>query len=504
VRQVACFAANGYSEIYRKEDTKMKNKGLFGRILCFTLVCVMLLGLVACGGSKEGAEDSTSVSPKLDSEAMDVLGSMPEVDMGGRELSLLTMVGYGSQFEYEGYTGDALNDNRYERNMSFQEKYNCSIYVHSDDNMVDLLINNTLAGTVEFDMIFPHATNSMVKLLTSNVLTDLAGVDMLSLESEWYNQSQLESYVTNDKLYLLANDASLTGQGFFALVYNRNLYEQYGFKESIADKVKAGTWTMEAMRTLLKDVSGVTNDESNQTYAFAINDNATDRWLYAMGQTILTREKDGTLGVGLTQKGLTKASEAFYNLIFNSGAVLVDASYNDGLADSNMYQTFKNGKAMFLTWDIGSTYGHLHDITFQRGYVPLPKLDENQDDYIVLCGSGFWGIPKLAENIEHSAIWMEYNARWGCVSFKPLFFEKILNGRLADYAEDAEMLELMHSKKFADIGFTLDSEKFAKNMLRDVVMANHSAFGASVWVKSNENKLQALADLANTLGKTSE
>lgn len=483
----------------------MKIKRLFGRILCFALVCVMLLGLVACGGSKKGGDDDeTSVAPKLDSEAVDVLESTPEADMGGKEMTLLTMVGYGTQFEIEGYTGVVIDDNRYERNVSFQERYNCSIYVHSDDNMVNLLVNNTLAGNSEFDMIFPHATKDMVKLLTSDVLTDLASVDTLSLESEWYNQSQRENYVTNGKLYLLANDASLTGQGFFGLVYNRDLYSQYGFTESIASKVKANRWTMETMRSLLKEVSGDTNDESNQTYAFAINDNATDRWLYAMGQTILTRKNDGTLGVGLTQKGLTKASEAFYNLIFNSGAVLVDASYNDELADSNMYQTFKTGKAMFLTWDIGSAYGHLLDLTFQRGYVPLPKLDENQDDYIVLCGSGYWGIPRLVENVEYSAIWMEYNARWGCVSFKPLFFEKILGGRLADFPEDAEMLELMHSKKFADIGFALDSEKFAKNMLRDVVMANQSAFGASVWVKSNENKLQALADLANTIGKASE
>ena len=94
---------------------------------------------------------------------------------------------------------------------------------------------------------------------------------------------------------------------------------------------------------------------------------------------------------------------------------------------------------------------------------------------------------------------MEYAAIHGYNILKPEFFRTIINARLSEYSQDAEMLNLMHSCKIYDLGFTLDSGNVVYYMLRDTIMPTKNAAGAAVWFRTNQNKLNDIIDRANGL-----
>ena len=475
------------------------NKTIWIRSLLLLLSLVMTLSCIAC--KTDGNTEDSANNVEVDTGPY---ADLPKTSFEGREIVVATRVDWGADWTYDAYSGDQLNDVMYERNLAFETTYDCDIITVEDNNIHQIIYQSYMSDSKDFDLIYPHPTTGIGLLMESGSLANLKASNILDFSGEGWNQYQVENYTTNGKLFLAVPDASIHGQGFGALVYNRDLYNSYGFDVNIHETVMNGEWTAEVLQSILLELASE-NEGSSKVYGLIDNHAGTYGWIYALGGSILTKNDDGEFLCGLNQTSIVALCDAFLTIEDGGDYMLVGSSDNANYPTSEMWTSFTGNKGLFIRFDVGASSHLLRNLSFDEGYAPQPMANKEQGDYRVFCGAGFYAIPSKCQSFEQSCILLEYAAIHGAAKLKPVFFETIINGRLAENPEDSEMLNLLHDSKIFDFGFTLDaSSNLITNYLRDNVYVTKSSGGAAVWLMQNQNLFNKLIATANELGQDTE
>ena len=478
----------------------MQNKKWLSMLLCLLLAMTMLL--TGCGEQNTGDPET---KPETESADETVAEEDPLV-------TLLPDTQYNSEFVIFSANGDGLvsfeedgepiNSKIVERTLYLEERFKLAMSSTASGS-VDQIKTSHMAGGGEFDLIWPHPTDGIVDLMISGVLADLHDMEYQYLDQPWWNQSQVENYTANGKLYLGVNDMTITWQSLLGLVYNRDKYKDYGFEDDLHDVAMAKDFTVEYLETMLMNCQTDVNGEGESSiaeYGLLFQTNSSRRWMWALGERILNKNSDGVFEVALKADSLTKMCSALYGLLYESGDVLVEATGpNATFPSSNLWTTFESGRALMTTFNIGSLYPLLRELDFDIGYLPLPKLNDEQEDYLVVEASGMIAIPAVPRNLEMSSAVLEAFAIISYQDLRPTFFDVILMGRLSENPDDYEMLEFLHSSKFYDIGFTLDSNEDALGIINAVVVDKKAPDSAAIYLRSKKNLIDAIATLANTI-----
>ena len=127
------------------------------------------------------------------------------------------------------------------------------------------------------------------------------------------------------------------------------------------------------------------------------------------------------------------------------------------------------------------------------GMVPVPKRDENQDQYYSLSGGYAYGvcIPKSVKNPEFSAYMLDVLACGGKNYVTPAYYEIALKLRDSSDEESAEMLDNYIFKHLVyDLGAFYDFGGISSMMTN--LMASGSADVASELEKIHDGVLQAI------------
>lgn len=471
---------------------------LFKKLLLFLLVTMLAFPLTSCGGKdrNKGAETSKEESQTYDAD--DPLSQLPDVDLD-RDITLLS--GGTCNDWMDENAGEPINYAKYQRTLALESKYNVTLVLSGavDSDVKRSLEASTLLDDKAYDLVQPHPFDGMASMMASGYFANLTSISTIHLSEEWYNQSQVQNYTfANNKLYNAVSDIGIDGQNFFGIVYNRNLMENYSFETDVKTLVETGEWTMEKLNEMITvtEVSGEIGETG--AYGFIFNTVPLIRWMYAMDETLLVRNEDGTFAKGYTNERMTGIANRLYDLMYTHGdTVLIGRSLNAGLPTSEMYNAFSGGRGLFIAWDIGAQYPLLRNLKFKKGYAPLPKYDESQEDYRVNCASGLHAIPASTTSYEESGMIFEFLAIHSHLNLAPTFYETILGGRLSEYPEDYEMLMLMHSKKYFDLGFTLDGEQNFIGILENLLVPDCNPDSIAITLKGKENLLNQLIDAAN-------
>ena len=476
-------------------------------IICLILAMLMLLS--ACQNDKPDIGESEHTETDLPTEGDNF--SLPNVKYGGETFKILSVTDYNDRHYLvrDEYEGDAITDTVVERTAYIEETYDVELEFVGQNNPVDVISNSHMGGGKEFDMIDPHPTEGIATLFTEGLLSDLRSLQYVSVEEPWYNQSETSGYTVDGKLYLAVSDLTLTGQNFAGLVYNKDLYHSLG--EPLGDLyqlVDDGAWTLEKLLTLSETFgSDVNSDDiydANDQYGLVYHYGYTSNYMYGAGQHVLRKNDEGVFELAFNNQTLTKVAESLNGTLYGAGNhTFVGAALVSTFPSSDLWKIFSRGDALCLTFDFGGLYTLLRDLTFRKGYLPMPKYDETQKDYEILCGAGFVGIPALVKNSEMSAVILEAMSYYSYKNLRPEFFESILMGKLAYDPADYKMLELMHEHKVFDIGYTLDSSGVATWILGATVIENKST-AVTAYMRGKKNQLNEIVNMANSLGTSGQ
>lgn len=482
----------------------MKKTSKKRRFLCGVLallLSVLAFFTVSCGKKEEQEGPQTQDSTE---EASNPLATIASADFD-RDFTILSAnycKGWSTiNVKYDDVAGDPIAETIYKRTLAFEEKYNATVYTTGVDpeSVYQGMYSVNMAGDPAYDLVLPHPTEGLATMMLNGWFSNLTDISSIDLSGEWYNQSQIENYMSNNKLYIATSDMIVTGQSFIALVYNRTLMEKYAFDESVQELVENKKWTMEKMNEMIsKTEFGGDNSDGTQAYGLAFNSASIGRWMYAMGESILIKSEDGTYQAGCNSNKMTSIAGKLNTLLNTHGStVITSKAYSTQLADSEIWKAFSAGKALFLTWDIGGCYNYLRDLEFDVGYAPLPMYDENQGDYCINCAAGLFAIPAITYDQWESGLAFEYLSRYSNVYLKTAFYERILGGRLSDYPEDYAMLDFLHTRKTWDFGYTLDEEADFLDCLMVPVVENKAPGGVALHLAQKRTIMQQIVDSAN-------
>lgn len=486
------------------------------QLLCLFLTLAATLSAVGCGGKKENKPDDTGTKQTAASGERDltVENWVPARDWSEdgapRQVILLTFSQYNDNYHFISYdeTNEALNIEAYKRTAYINSLFGVDLQCVEDNHLQQTLSNSVFGGGGEYDLFYPHPSSELPSMVVGGMMTELAGQQDMNLGQRWWNQSQVNNYTVNGKLYLAVSDFSLSGQGFTCILFNRDIWRRLEFedKPDLYDLVDSGNWTAERLATYTR-LYGLDNGDgvydSSDTYGLVYQDQQSTAFLYGYGETIVKVDSaNGGYELGLSPMKMNGIAEKLKTLVYDSDNHVFHGACNYGTFEqSEMWDVFRNGRALFMTYDVGALYRYLLGAKQDVGYLPIPKYDGNQDNYNVLCAAGFLAIPKLAADTEMSAILLEALAIHSYLNYRPAFINNILLGRLSEESNDYRMLEFLHDRKTYDIGYTFDIEGVAVDLLM-VVAINKKSTNVSGYLTGRQTQLNRILENINSLAQT--
>lgn len=459
------------------------------------IVLSLLFGMVSCQSADEPTEttaadsaDNTTAEPA----ATDVYENLRGLDYEGYEFKILT---YDNE-SWETYaapeveTGDVLSDSAFKRNLEVMELLNIDISQIRDANSEGSFKNMVLAGdSSEYDMIIFWSPGERSSFISNGLTYDVSTVPHMDLDAEWYNQTANDAYTIAGKQYFFVSDLSFPVQQHFRILYNKQLAEDYKI-ESPYDAVFDGSWTMDR---LLADCKGIYSDLNGDTKA-----GLEDRYGMVLNNAFASvfPLNAGEIQVYSTDEGfeLNLYSERIVTLV---EYIVGFKSNQDIYVNTNanaQYDIFYAGNALYMPY--GSDPALLRDVEFDFGYLPYPKLDENQEDYVVWSAGGMMAIPATADNIDRTGAVIEALSIGSNKYVKDAFIEKYIEGKILRDEESQQIYRMMRDAATYDLSYNIDPSGMLSNYAYySYYMQQGSADVASRYAQISERVEQSYAKL---------
>jgi len=434
------------------------------RFLALLLAALMMLSSIGCAAGRDETNDTESAA--TDTTTAEVTTAAPEPyyldtlsdkTFGGE---VFTMIGEDYEqrpnFCLQEQTGTTINDAVYERQVALESRYDIDIEYSSQKNRGDCntaVINSVNAGDDTYDIVFNSMCDGAAKLVLQNVLVDMAALPYLNFEQPWWSQTMLNAYNYKNHTYLAVGGSSPSYYlSAVVALYNVKEAENFGLP-NMYELVKEGKWTVDKMGELMalsqKDLDGdgvlrVAND-----FIPLVLSSETGRNLFvaAGGQSVI-RTEDGGFAMNIGSEESFDKLEAL-RAVFGSR----ETSFVQDAAEYKIKE-FTTGHTMFALTAMMFGNMELRDMEALYGVLPLPKLDENQKDYIT-CGNAYapcgMCIPRSATNTEMSALIAEAMGFLGEEIIRPAIYDVTLHGKLAQDKDSSDMLELIYRDIVFDI-----------------------------------------------------
>ncbi|MBQ3065809.1 MAG: hypothetical protein IJC98_06210 [Clostridia bacterium] len=379
-------------------------------------------------------------------------------DKNGTDLSL--------EFDIEAETGDPAQDAIWKRNRMIENRFNCIIESSNIGNFNECVqMFDTMQNFCE---IFTFGADQMCHLVQRGYLYDWYDIPVINLDAVWYNQYAIDSLTVNDTLYTLASDFNIgTLTRTYAMFFNTRLLQNYSYdQKDIYQMVEDGTWTIDQMITITRDVYEDINMNNNRDeddlFGFMATEgkwNANDAWLTSFGHEYVIHNDDGTL----TPNFLTDLSVSALNKLrdfYSKEGVFV----REWAHGTDEY--FVNGNVMSIVEQLDICFHALRDMEDVYAVVPMPKWDEEQEKYLTNADMLYYTLTTVPKSVSEDSFEfigtiVEALAAESYKSVFPAFFDYALKGRYAKEPEVARMMDYIEQGRTFDIVQVYDETVFS-------------------------------------------
>lgn len=481
------------------------------RILAMLLAAVIVSSFVSCGGSGSGdvtsAPDSDSGKGETTASPYDsngfLLDSLPdELDFGGRKVTILGWDHYEEvEFYTEEQTGDIVNDAYYQRNLGVEDRLNVKLeflegLTRGSNDFRQKISNSVMSGSGEYDIIAGHS-QAVSQTSADGLLLNVLDIDYIDFDKPWWAQSLKKETTIGGALYFLAGDIAVsTTSRMQGLFFNNDYIVDYKLEDPY-DVVLDGKWTVDKMFEMSKDIYSDLNsdgkkDEKDQ-FGFACDWVQFQAPMYSCGIKAVDVTKDGGLEVSPTFTG-EKAADLLVKLC----GFVHDTNDATKIAQVDDSKIFIEGRVLFYAFPLGLiSTGDMRSVKFSYGFIPWPKYDESQENYIVSSSNAFslWAVPIDAKDSDISGAVMEAMASGGYRLISPALFETAYKVKYnsMDSERQSQVFDILKSSVIYDVGKVYGNLK--NNMFNnycDMIFNNNTNWKSNV--DSKKDAMQASLD----------
>lgn len=461
------------------------------------LLSLLLAGLLlascsnAAGGQNETSPADTVALPsssesavESESETTYIPDDLPDEDFGDYAFRILSCYFIGRELATymtnDELTGVPVDDALYYSKINLEDRFNIGIsWIETGNETAGLNAakNSINSGDDDFDILIGHDGNT-VGLGKSGMLRNLYDFPEFNFEKPWWTKNAVESWTLGGKLFAASSYISYCGIHWTrAMVVNKDWADDIQM-EIPYEAVREGKWTLDMLNALTEDVSYDVDGNGKMTeddkFGFA---SGTQTW-YCLQEAVdlpmYRRDDDGNVYLDLDVDRADKLLEIMRTL------TTPDRYYSVGDFGTAVFQ---KGNALFDYIQIGDAYDILRTSDVRYGFLPTPKLDETQENYINCCTDVPWAIPKTVSGKRDHIIATICEAM-SCYNYNnvlPLYLEGTLKSRSADTADDSEMLQLIADTRV--IGFAYGYGLPMNNILSDIM---NTSQGAASYFKAKE------------------
>lgn len=348
----------------------------------------------------------------------------------------------------EELTSDAVKVSLYNTSRAVEERFGCKIQnVLADD--FDQTIRQMVATSDSYYSVFASGGLALSSNVVSGYYTNLYNVPYLDLSQPWWTSGTEELSIA-DRAYLGVSYLQYNGmENSYIIFVNKDVADRYELTVPYED-VFAGTWTADEMYTLASQATAELNGDGimdeNDGYGFNYMEGFTKQIQCSFGVHIIAKDENNLPIANLDVEAGT-AYLAFMEKLKEYTGVTPNGS-PDG------YKTYFNkGNVLFMNAPLGFVFDLLEtDINY--GFLPVPKLTEDQEEYEHYSHSNAWIIPtSCAGNLEFVGMITEALNAIHFNEVRPVYLESTMKGRLAETPEDAQVLDIISRTLYADFGF---------------------------------------------------
>lgn len=422
-------------------------------ILSLLLLCTMFTGLFGCS-EKENAEteDSTATTEQASDESY----ILPLEDMGGREFTILMPEGQIKDYLEDQRNPDTLNQGIKQRNDAVESALNCKIDYYNpplnSELLTTILTAEMMAQTGDYDIVYSYywwniETHGYFYSLTEN--------DVIAIDQPFYYQGWNDVATVRNTLNSVVGYGSVDFmRNTTVVMFNKSMYNKL-FEGVIYDYVDSGDWTLQTMETMAMYANDDLNGDGEYKHGEDCFGITYHLWggramFFACGAQFSSRNADGDPVLTYnTQKNVD---------IFDTLYDFMGKEYTDFYRD-DVATTFGESKALFAIGKFEDANAlRVNKSTVEYGFLPYPKYDENQDDYIsTVSNCQYFAIPKTVESRHACEIFLNAFNSYSYDYVRPAYFDTVLKGRLADSREDAEIIDLIMGRVYVDFAFVYDT-----------------------------------------------
>ena len=389
--------------------------------LALLLACCLLVPfLTACpGGETPGGGGGGGGDGETESDFMDSLGDR---DYGGDTFVISALNRYDYEVYAEQDSTEVLDEAVYRRNRKIEDRFRIQLgydFVTYVDNMTHLnhiqKIYNSGNDTFDIAMLYVYTSGILV---TGSMLYDLR-LDIPYVKDSlnnmgdpeksvpWWSEDINTAFTVNGCQYVGVSDYCITAMNMtYAMVFNKqidtdnNISKSLGY-ESMYDIVRQGDWTIDLMRSMVKDryqdsttTGGTVGAVDWETDSFGfVCDTATalDQFAPALNIQYVRNNGEETPELFTMDGRVAQAFGAVYDLFHGPGkgaqAFVMSA---DG---QNVPSVFTEGRSFLIALPIHRlSEDAVHDMEDDFGIIPYPKAEGQSvyysgtmDNYSVIC-----------------------------------------------------------------------------------------------------------------------
>ncbi len=493
------------------ENYTLEENIMFKRAIALMLALVLAFAFTACGGDKEDTDVKAPTSDNEENGDYSTQGDI-KVDLSDATLDIpedayyedytftifAPYPGGPGRFVKEATNGDPVNDAIYNRNLAIQDTLGvtiASIDLNTyTDKQAQKIIDSVLAGDHAFDAAAIHSTSACAALIVADAVLSFDYLEYCDLSKPWWVQSFGENCSMFDQTYFGINSSCWAYYNYAAcLLFNKDLAKEHELPD-LYELVRKGEWTVDKMIQVTKNFSEDLNNDGifdiNDRLAITSDDHAyLNYWYGAFRQSTVEKGENDAPTYLVNTPRMTSVIEKL-NTLFNTGRRGIIYSMNGEREE--YLNAFAEGRVLFhVGAATNATSLREYDINF--GIIPLPKFDENQENYgswvdpwhLTLC------VPSDNPDHERTSIILEALGYYSYRMIYPALIEQQLFGSGTRDVESLEMLEdYIFPNVFFDFGYIYDGWGVGYSSLIRMLIPFHSTDIAS-FVAAKKNEAEA-------------
>ena len=471
------------------------------------LLAVLASAAVSCGDAgTKGVATETTANAALDvvteaetdavTEDPALMDNLPQTDMGGAPFRM-TIFGdeeRRSQTYYDTEDGNIVNDAVYNKIRTVEDRFNVDIQLTDvsllAEDDISLLQKSIIAGDDCCELAQGHDI-SMANAALEGLFVNVYDIPHLDFSKPWWPAATTESMTVADQMYMMFNNISYNNLASTRVMYfNKSLMNELDIAYPY-QMVYDGTWTMDAMQKMsasaYKDINGNGQQDDDDRYGYI-----SMPYFYAVMEPFCVepyrKDKNGKLYYEVDLDRTQRVTDALYELIFGEGGRMF--SKNNPDYEDLVHHVFSEGRAMFYYGLLSRAVTHFSDSDVIYGVLPMPKLDETQDQYYGGSTDRPIVVPTTAsDDLDNIGIVIEALNAEGYKQVYPAYYEVAMKTRYADQTDDAKMIDIVHDNVIIAFTYLYGDFRSVYNIMLENLFTVKPSTDVASWCAKNE-KLQ--------------